>query len=167
MEVNNSMNSTPTTNATSGANSTTPVKAVNDKGVMGKDDFLKLFLASLQHQDPMSPMETKDMMAQMTQLATMEQQTNMSKIMEDLKEIMEQQEGIEKGVGFLGKEVSGLTTEGELVEGSVDEVVLNSERLQLVVNNKMLDLASVSRVADYSKYATTPKSDLGEKSANV
>lgn len=148
MEINNAMSNTPMTKATS-------TKPVNEKGVMGKDDFLKLFLSSLQYQDPMSPMETKDMMAQMTQLATMEQQTNMSKIMEGLKEIMEQQDGIEKGVGFLGKEVSGLTSNGQLVKGTVDEVLSNSGRLQLIVGNETIDLGAVSRVANYSKYATT------------
>lgn len=153
MDIKNTMQTTPTYNPISKevVNSKS-ADVTNDKGIMQKDDFLKLFLASLQYQDPMSPMETKDMMAQMTQLSTMEQLTNMSKIMEELKEVTAQQEGVDDGVDFLGKEISGLSSEGQLVEGVVDEVVLNNGVLQLMIGDKSLDLASVSRVADYSKY---------------
>ncbi len=44
----------------------------NPDGKLDGDDFLKLFLESLKHQDPTSPVETKDMMAQTAQLTTVE-----------------------------------------------------------------------------------------------
>ena len=46
--------------------------AENPKGKLDGNDFLKLFLESLKHQDPTSPVETKDMMAQTAQLTTVE-----------------------------------------------------------------------------------------------
>src|ERR1044072_6922833 len=45
---------------------------------LGKDDFLKLFIAQLQHQDPMNPMQDSDMMGQMASFSTLEQITNMA-----------------------------------------------------------------------------------------
>ena len=45
---------------------------------MGKDDFLKLFVAQLQHQDPMNPMEDSEFMGQMASFSTLEQITNMA-----------------------------------------------------------------------------------------
>jgi flagellar basal-body rod modification protein FlgD len=47
-------------------------------GALGKDDFLKLFVAQLQHQDPMNPMQDSDMMGQMASFSTLEQITNMA-----------------------------------------------------------------------------------------
>src|SRR3954462_9058110 len=47
-------------------------------GAMGKDDFLKLFVAQLQHQDPMNPMNDQDMMGQMASFSQLEQITNMA-----------------------------------------------------------------------------------------
>lgn len=44
----------------------------NPNGKLDGDDFLKLFLESLKHQDPTSPVETKDMMVQTAQLTTVE-----------------------------------------------------------------------------------------------
>jgi flagellar basal-body rod modification protein FlgD len=50
----------------------------NTGGTLGKDDFLKLFVAQLQHQDPMNPMQDSDMMGQMASFSTLEQITNMA-----------------------------------------------------------------------------------------
>ena len=40
-------------------------KTETDRTKLNNDDFLKLFVTSLQYQDPMSPMENSEMMAQM------------------------------------------------------------------------------------------------------
>jgi flagellar basal-body rod modification protein FlgD len=50
----------------------------NTGGTLGKDDFLKLMVAQLQHQDPMNPMQDSDMMGQMASFSTLEQITNMA-----------------------------------------------------------------------------------------
>jgi flagellar basal-body rod modification protein FlgD len=57
-----------------------PVAAVptNPKATLDKDGFLKMFIAQLQHQDPSSPMDTNDSMAQMSSFSMVEQITNMT-----------------------------------------------------------------------------------------
>ncbi len=57
--------------------------ATNPKGVLGKDDFLKLLLVELEHQDPTSPMDSEKILAQTSQLATLEAQQNTNKVMSD------------------------------------------------------------------------------------
>lgn len=142
LEINT--NTTNYTNYTS-QNASNP----SDNGIMQKDDFLKLFLASLQYQDPMSPMETKDMMAQMSQLTMVEQITNLGKIVDNLKSVIEKNP-LDQGVNYLGKEVSGISSEGNVVKGVVDEINIKNGILELMVGNKNISIGNITRVANYS-----------------
>jgi flagellar basal-body rod modification protein FlgD len=68
-----------TVDSTTPATSTTPTQLTrNTGGALGKDDFLKLLVAQLQHQDPMNPMQDSDFMGQMASFSTLEQVTNMA-----------------------------------------------------------------------------------------
>src|SRR4030042_760251 len=51
---------------------------------LGKDEFLKLLITELQHQDPTNPMQDREFIAQMAQFSTLEQMLNFNKNMEKL-----------------------------------------------------------------------------------
>lgn len=63
-------------NAATAASSST---AINPKGVLGKDDFLKLLLLELKYQDPTSPMDSEKILTQTSQLAALESSENTNK----------------------------------------------------------------------------------------
>lgn len=46
---------------------------------MGRDEFLKMLVAQLKNQDPLNPMDSKDMAAQLAQFSTVEQLIAMNK----------------------------------------------------------------------------------------
>lgn len=72
---------------------------------LGKDEFLKILMTQLQHQDPMNPMEDKDFVAQMATFSTLEQITNMGKAFEDFVQLQKQGSLITYQQ-MIGKEVS-------------------------------------------------------------
>jgi flagellar basal-body rod modification protein FlgD len=94
--------------ASSTASSTTG--AITGSINMNKDDFLKLLMAQLQNQDPMSPENPKDFVAQLAQFSSLEQQINSNSNLENLSKAiqgLQQSQGIAQGVALLGKTVQG------------------------------------------------------------
>lgn len=59
-----------------GTDPNTPTSKTQLEG--SKDEFLKLFMAQLQHQDPFAPTSGADMVAQLAQLSSVEQSKQMS-----------------------------------------------------------------------------------------
>lgn len=75
-----------------------------DNGALGKDAFLQILIAQLQNQDPTSPMDDKEFIAQMAQFSSLEQMQNMTKAMETLV-ASQQQTQMMSYSNFIGKEV--------------------------------------------------------------
>ncbi len=70
-------------NAAVSAEYVAPVESI-DKRTLGKDDFLKLLLVELQHQDPTEPMDSDKILSQTSQLATLESAQNTNDALESL-----------------------------------------------------------------------------------
>ncbi len=45
---------------------------------LGKDDFLKLLLVQMQNQDPLEPVDNRQMLAEMAQFSSLEQMSNLN-----------------------------------------------------------------------------------------
>jgi flagellar basal-body rod modification protein FlgD len=71
-----------TTAAATGASAaaaTSQAKSVaNPAGVLGQNDFLKLMIAQLQAQDPLSPGNTNEYVSELAQFTQVEQTTNLA-----------------------------------------------------------------------------------------
>jgi flagellar basal-body rod modification protein FlgD len=107
---------------------------------LGKDDFLRLLITQLTHQDPMNPVDDKEFIAQMAQFSTLEQMQNMSS---DFSQI--------KAFSMIGKTVTASiidkgTNAKQLVEGVVDSVTIENGKSILSVNGKDVPVDSVIRV---------------------
>ena len=77
---------------------------------MNKDDFLKLFMAQLQHQDPLNPQDPTEFLGQLAQLTQVEQAYNTSATLEKL--LMAQDNSLAMtSVALIGKEVTATGTQ--------------------------------------------------------
>ena len=109
---------------------------------MDKDDFLKILITQLQHQDPSAPMEDKEFISQMAQFSSLEQMTNMAANFSKLSATLSGGEAF----SALGHEVDVQDKDG-VVKGTVTEVV-RGETPQIKVNGKLYDYANVLRVRE-------------------
>jgi len=96
---------------------------IKPSGEMGKDDFLKLLVGQLRHQDPMNPMEDKDFMGQMAQFSQLEQMTNVATSLKD-----------QRSFALIGREVTYNDKEtGELKTGTVEKVSIQAGKSTLTI----------------------------------
>lgn len=106
---------------------------------LDKDGFLKILMTQLQHQDPSDPMNSQEMVAQMTQLSSLEQIMNMSKSIEMLVEsqlispVIQYSHMIGKVVSF---EKTGEDGIKELVTGQVVAVTQEDGWAILELDNR-------------------------------
>ncbi len=109
---------------------------------LGKDDFLKLLIAQLQNQDPMSPMEDKEFIAQMAQFSSLEQMTNMATEFSQLSRML----SAGRALDLLGRTVE--LEQGErLVTGRVTEIT-GGDFPQILVNGVYYDQTQIRRVQE-------------------
>ncbi|BAT71442.1 flagellar basal-body rod modification protein FlgD [Thermosulfidibacter takaii ABI70S6] len=78
------------------------------KDILGKDDFLKILITELTHQDPLDPLKDRDMIAQMAQLSQLEQITqfthSVDKMFDTFKNALESYQAMQ-AASIVGKMV--------------------------------------------------------------
>jgi flagellar basal-body rod modification protein FlgD len=105
---------------TTGAAATTATTS-SSKTVLGKDDFLKMMIAQLKHQDPLNPMDGTAFTAQLAQFSSLEQLQNINT---QLTSFTKQQQslGSAQAVNLIGREV---LAKGDAIQSEGKPVSLN------------------------------------------
>lgn len=112
------------------------------KAELDKDDFLKILITQLQHQDPTNPMQDKEFIAQMAQFSSLEQMTNMASGFGKLSGVLNSSEA----QSLLGRNVEVLDGD-KSIYGKVSQVVRGEFPL-VMVNGSFYDLEQVSKVEE-------------------
>jgi flagellar basal-body rod modification protein FlgD len=132
----------PTT-STTGTTAATAATKKADQNVLGKDDFLKLMVAQMKNQDPMSPADDKDNIAQMAQFSSLEQITNLATATQKLADSMQ----MTQTLGLIGHTVSYKAADGTLTSGQVTSVDVAGGAPSLTVgDNNDIDPSVVTQV---------------------
>ena len=107
---------------------------------LGKDDFLKLLLTQLSHQDPTSPMDNNEFIAQMAQFSSLEQMHNMANGFEKMTNMMNNSDA----VSTLGKTVD-IELGADKITGVVESVT-RGEKPQVLVNGNYYSMEHINAV---------------------
>jgi flagellar basal-body rod modification protein FlgD len=99
---------------------------------LGKDDFLKLLVAQLQHQDPLKPTGDQEFIGQMAQFSMLEQVSNLANATERMAKAI----GIDQTVNLLGRTVTYKDAEGVTHTGKVEKVDVAGGNAVLTVDGK-------------------------------
>ena len=110
---------------------------------LGKDDFLKLLVTQLQHQDPMNPMDDKDFMGQMAQFSTLEQITNMAQSTSQ----MGAETQVSQSIALIGHTVTFAREDGTTGSGVASSVSLNDGSILITVGNEQISPGSIETVS--------------------
>ena len=143
MEINTMMSAAEKTQTTLAVDTFNKSLAVNGRTAsqkLGKDDFLKLLITQLQNQDPTSPMENTEFIAQMAQFSSLEQMTNMSTEFTKLANMLNSGEA----VSLLGKSVE--VASGESSISGVVEAVTRGTNPQIKVNGMLYSMDQINAV---------------------
>lgn len=116
---------------------------VNGRAVqqsLGKDDFLKLLITQLSNQDPTSPMENTEFIAQMAQFSSLEQMTNMNESFQQMSAMLNSNQAVTTIGKTVELDLNGVTTTG------VVDAVTYGQNPQVRVGNMFYDMKQIRAV---------------------
>jgi flagellar basal-body rod modification protein FlgD len=137
-------NTTPITPAITGTDGTsgTEIKR-NTGGTLGKDDFLKLLVGQLQHQDPMQPSDDQQWIGQMAQFSQLEQVSNTAATSQKIVDAL----NTNGTLALIGHSVTYLDETGASRSGTVETVDMTGGKASLTVGGIAgIDAGAVTQV---------------------
>jgi len=113
-----------------------------NNGELGKDAFLNLLITQLRYQNPLSPVDDKEFIAQMAQFSALEQMQNMSKSFSQLQ-----------ALSLIGKKVTANVVDEwskslTVVEGIVTGVRTESGKAYVIVKGREIPVEQITYVYD-------------------
>lgn len=119
--------------------------ALTQQQTIDQEDFIKLFLAQLQFQDPLEPVDNREFLAQLAQFSSLEQSRQTSQNTNDLLAM----NAASQALGLLEREVEvqGL---GAPMTGTVIAVEFTANGAQLSVKNSAGEVSPGIRLSQVS-----------------
>lgn len=142
-----SVSALSTTGTTTGSTTSLP----NKLNSMDSSDFINLMITQLKNQDPTKPMTNQELLAQVTQIGTLQSQNQLQTSLQD----MTLQNQITSAAGMIGKKVTGLADDSSEVNGVVTSIKVVDKAVTLELDDgSTLPLGNVTQVEPDSASAT-------------
>jgi flagellar basal-body rod modification protein FlgD len=114
---------------------------------LGRDEFLLLLVEEMRNQDPMTPMDNTEMIAQLAQFSALEQMTALNDTVDGLADELSQISTTSAGA-LLGRYIAGVDIEGNPVEGVVSAIQFDRDAAYLHVGEQTVPLAGVVAIGE-------------------
>ncbi|MFV0440925.1 MAG: flagellar hook assembly protein FlgD [Lachnospirales bacterium] len=120
--------------------------STSSQSELDKDAFLSLLITQMQYQDPLSPMDNQDFLAQMAQFSSLEQMQNLNTVQTETQ-----------AYSMIGKYVvsstyNETTAKTDVVEGRVEGVRIDGDDVYLTIDETEVKLNSIQTVyEDYTE----------------
>jgi flagellar basal-body rod modification protein FlgD len=101
--------------------------------LLGKDDFLRLFVTQMKYQNPLNPMDNTEFTAQLAQFSSLEQLTNINSQLTDLLSYQNSLHNtltasfIGKNVKFSGDQAGAGTVTGISFENNATYLIIDGQ----------------------------------------
>jgi len=106
------------------------------------NDFIKLLVTELQHQDPLNPMDNQEILQQISQIREIESNQRLT---DTLESVLLGQNVVTAG-NLIGQTVVGLSEEGDRITGQVDRVSIEKGLARLHVGEHAVALKNVAEI---------------------
>lgn len=124
----------PVSSATSAAAATAAPAAASKKNTLDYNNFLKLLIAQMTHQDPTEPMKSTEYMGQLASFSQVEQSVNMNSKLDALlssSALSQADAAIGRTITSADRTISGKVVSVALVDGGAQATLDNGQTLGL------------------------------------
>src|SRR5215212_11474088 len=118
----------PTASTSNNQSNSSATNAIND---IDMDTFLKLMITELQQQDPLNPLDNKDMLNQIAQIRAVGASDQLTKTLNSV--LLGQ--NITSATNLIGADISALTDNGQAITGIVNRVAIDKGVPKIHVEN--------------------------------
>ena len=115
-----------------------------DGNNLDKDAFFKLLITQLKYQDPLTPMDNTEFIAQMAQFSSLEQMANMNANLSQFLRI----QALSEGASLIGRNVETVDADtGEIIRGEVVRVSFEEGSMYAYLDNdRKIDIEGITAV---------------------
>lgn len=110
---------------------------------VSQNEFLQLMVKQLQSQDPLSPTDNGQMLAQLAQFSTLSGMENLNTSFSQMLTLQE----VTQGSSLIGKQVSYTNASGAATSGAVKSVGITNGEVALQIGSDSVNLSQVTSVA--------------------
>ena len=112
-------------------------------GTLGKTEFLQLLTTQMQYQDPLNPMDSTQMIAQLAQFSALEQMQNLSQEVQTARH----ESGLMLAGALTGQSVALTLADGSTQSGVVEGTSWTSNGLCLTIGGATYALSDIKNLA--------------------
>ena len=110
--------------------------------IFTSQDFMKLLIAQLQHQDPLNPVQSHEFMAQLAQLQSTATLNELHETLEDYT----RKAGLLMPVGLLGRTIEWTAADGSVERGVVERVRFGVDKPMIMAAGQLIDISQIDEI---------------------